>query len=317
MRLETADRLKGLCIALMIVGHCQISSGLHDFIYLFHIPLFFFVSGFFMKAGPAGALEKTALDGRRLLVPYLLGIGLVTLKYGIDAFRLGDASSLIRYEASALFVGPFEMLFGWKDLMVGPLWFLIALFWGRCFMNFAVRKTEGPWIAMAVGFVVCSLPYGNLLPFGLQQGLAALAFLGLGNLFGSHRNVLEKRWMWIVSVALTVPSFFIPSLDMYEGLYPVPVANALCSCGAIVFLWKLFYLVEKNAFPLFRLLSFFGRISLLVLIVHYYEALTFDWYAKLSMLPLWAIPLIRLAVDFGVAAVLYRIFAVRKILCLK
>lgn len=315
MRLTTADRLKGLCIALMIVGHCQIAGGLHDFIYLFHIPLFFFVSGFFMKAG--SLKEKTVLDVRRLLVPYLVGVALVSLKYGIDAFRLHDSSSIVRYWISALVVGPGIDIGNWKDLMVGPIWFLAALFFGRFLMNVFFKVRRGELIVLLIGLGVCSLPCGNVLPFGLQQGAAALAFMGLGNALAKHPETLGKAWMWPISIALMVPAFFIPSLDMYLGLYPIPVVNGLASFGAVVFLWKLFYLMENVRFPVLDVLGFFGRISLLVLLVHYYEAMTFDWYGKLGAVPGWGIPLVRLAIDLIGAALLYKIPVVRKVLCLK
>lgn len=40
---------KGICIVLMVVGHSACPIVMKDFIYLFHIPLFFFVSGFLVK----------------------------------------------------------------------------------------------------------------------------------------------------------------------------------------------------------------------------------------------------------------------------
>lgn len=40
---------KAVCIILMIVGHSGTSTEIHHFIYLFHMPAFFFISGFLLK----------------------------------------------------------------------------------------------------------------------------------------------------------------------------------------------------------------------------------------------------------------------------
>lgn len=153
MRIETADRLKALCIALMIVGHCSIAPGLHDFIYLFHIPLFFFVSGFFFKDGYAFARVK--LDVRRLLAPYAVGVLLVLLRYAIDAFRTGSFELLPRYAASALVVGPGMHFAGYDNLDVGVLWFLPALFFCRLIFGLFSKVKHGMWIAAGIGLVAC------------------------------------------------------------------------------------------------------------------------------------------------------------------
>lgn len=43
------DMVKGIGIILMVLGHSGIPYYIYDFIYLFHMGLFFFVSGYFLK----------------------------------------------------------------------------------------------------------------------------------------------------------------------------------------------------------------------------------------------------------------------------
>lgn len=40
---------KGIGIVLMVIGHCGVPGGIDKFIYQFHMPLFFFCSGYFLK----------------------------------------------------------------------------------------------------------------------------------------------------------------------------------------------------------------------------------------------------------------------------
>ena len=43
------DWAKAICIYLMVAGHSNISSTLHSFIYLFHMPVFFIISGILFR----------------------------------------------------------------------------------------------------------------------------------------------------------------------------------------------------------------------------------------------------------------------------
>ena len=306
MRIETADRLKALCIALMVIGHCEIAPGLHDFIYLFHIPLFFFVSGFFFKEG--NALAKIKLDVRRLLLPYAVGVLLVALRYGIDAARTGDFSLLPHFGMSALFVG---------NLAVGAIWFLPALFFCRAFFCLLSKAKYGKWIACGIGLAVCSLPEGIWLPFGMQQGLAGMFFYAAGHGFASARMLEGKRFTLPVYAVIAASAIWIPAIDMHVGLYPVPVLSAFAPLGACVLLWKAAYLLEGHRSKVLSAVSYCGRISIVILVVHYFEGMTFDWYAKFAALPVWAIPALRVVADFAVALVLTRIPAVRRLFCIK
>ena len=45
----TLDIVKAICIMLMVVGHSGCPTYLHDFLYLFHMPCFFFISGWLLS----------------------------------------------------------------------------------------------------------------------------------------------------------------------------------------------------------------------------------------------------------------------------
>ena len=48
-RNENVSLAKGLGIILMVLGHTGFSYYGNGFIYMFHMPLFFFLSGYFLK----------------------------------------------------------------------------------------------------------------------------------------------------------------------------------------------------------------------------------------------------------------------------
>lgn len=46
---KSLDIAKAICIILMVVGHSGCPTYLYDFVYMFHMPCFFFVSGWLLN----------------------------------------------------------------------------------------------------------------------------------------------------------------------------------------------------------------------------------------------------------------------------
>ena len=68
-RIVYIDIIKGIAIILVIMGHVLSDpSLLRNAIYTFHMPLFFIISGYFLKFKSENAFRK---NFRSLLVPYL------------------------------------------------------------------------------------------------------------------------------------------------------------------------------------------------------------------------------------------------------
>ena len=61
------DILKGFGIIFVLVGH-SLGGIVHNFIYSFHIPLFFLVSGYLYKQRPFK--EQVKKDWSRLMIPF-------------------------------------------------------------------------------------------------------------------------------------------------------------------------------------------------------------------------------------------------------
>ena len=122
----TFDLMKGVAIIAMLCGHCIIPQTLHHFIYMWHMPLFFIVSGYFYRTKPF----KDFWHGtyRSLLVPYAFTC--------FVAFILAFVLNLENYQK--IIYGTFGISSAWlgSNAVVGyggngPLWFLMALFWCR------------------------------------------------------------------------------------------------------------------------------------------------------------------------------------------
>ena len=78
MRLRWIDALKGIGIILVVFAHHKLPVALDTYIFSFHMPLFFFISGllfdFWKYASAANFVKKRF---RSLIVPYF-GFALLT-----------------------------------------------------------------------------------------------------------------------------------------------------------------------------------------------------------------------------------------------
>ena len=68
------DIAKGIAIVAVIIGH-NIDGEINNLINSFHMPLFFFVSGYTFKANR----EKYIKDFKRLIVPYIILVIIQTI----------------------------------------------------------------------------------------------------------------------------------------------------------------------------------------------------------------------------------------------
>lgn len=121
--------MRGMAVICVVIGHSfnptntpTVLGYLHSFVYCFHMPAFFFISGFLTKntsMNNKDKIKKIKKKAQRLLIPYLsLTIVTIILKVIFGAF----ARNSLDYDT--LFV---DILLG-QNNPNGGLWFLYALF---------------------------------------------------------------------------------------------------------------------------------------------------------------------------------------------
>lgn len=131
-RMHWIDILKGIGIVCIVFSHVLQNTGaLAKVLYAFHVPLFFFVTGFLYRDGEASLTSVLKKKTIRIIVPYLLwgSISLVIFLF------LGQyAESILESGRSATFgSGMYSLLVGYSDGN-SPLWFLPAIFLTAIFM---------------------------------------------------------------------------------------------------------------------------------------------------------------------------------------
>jgi fucose 4-O-acetylase-like acetyltransferase len=123
---------KALGIMLMVVGHSGCPDYLYRFIYMFHMPLFFFCSGFFMK--PA---EKF-VDVRKFVFRRFKGLYWPYVKWGLLfllfhnlflSWKLYDPDYINYYSRSDFIDRFLHIVFTMTghDQLADPFWFFKQL----------------------------------------------------------------------------------------------------------------------------------------------------------------------------------------------
>ena len=134
-RLDYIDAAKAIAIILVIIGHCYWVGAvprLRNIIYSFHMPLFFVVSGFFIKQ--LSIKEALTKYSKAYLWPYMVIGTLITVIDVIKTFTNHESwSSSLTIDLTRIVWGSnyeSNVLFG-NIPHIGASWFLLALFWAK------------------------------------------------------------------------------------------------------------------------------------------------------------------------------------------
>jgi acyltransferase len=195
-RLHQLDWLRALGILLVVYGH-SMSTGetVHAIIYAFHIPLFFFASGFLLSPRRVGGTfsEFAGAIARTLVWPYLVfaiicyGCWLLVLRrFGADA-----ASPVPWWQPLvAILYGS-----GSRDDLLQPvvLWFFPCLVTAQLLLWPLARLRWPLNLVLLAGFTVTGLLVGDLiLPWELESALVAVSFLWAGFVFANNERI--RAW---------------------------------------------------------------------------------------------------------------------------
>ncbi len=219
-RLCWVDNARAIGIILVVYGHTQCGSFAKELIYSFHMPLFFFLSGYLLKDSDLRVNFFSFLINnlRRLMIPYFAFwslsylLWLPTRTMRSEAFH---SSVSFMQPVLGLFYGIEENLFVNYALWFFPCLFVTRLvFWwlhGRLNSKFWIL-----WITLApiLGiFIHMSLPWR--LPWSLDSALVALIFFGHGYNIG-RAGILDKERPWpaLAGIAIICSSWLVFVADI-------------------------------------------------------------------------------------------------------
>jgi acyltransferase len=303
MRLRWIDTLKGFGILLVVFAHYKLPIALETYLFSFHMPLFFFVSGFLFNFVKYAESTVDFIKGRfrSLIIPYFAFAVLTCLFYLLldEVFTPGVVT--IKFFEANTFHIIYSILYSETSMISynGPLWFLTCLFVTELlFFGLAKRYYWKQWnlllcliMAGIIGYLY-SVYVPFRLPWNVDVALTAVVFYGAGNslrkLMYSEKgnsdgyNLLDPKSKFnnvYFSVKYFLPIFFIlVSLLYFAYLLQFPtdkinmsgmIYGGFFSFYFLAFLGIFTYVYIIKKLGSFEVLEYYGRNSLIVLALHF------------------------------------------------
>lgn len=254
-RLSWLDILKGIGIILVMIGHIYSNRTVFNWLYSFHMPLFFFAAGWVYK-------EKAILTDikrriQNIVVPYFSFGLLVLLYWQVIERRFRDSDMSFIDSLIGLISGCYDNL----DFNV-HLWFLPCFFVTVVIFNILVnlggRKVA--YIAsalMSLVYVILPMPE---LPWGINRVFKYIGFCAVGVFFARRGIKISDR-----KIGIGVIAAFLLTLNFLLALYNLTTGvmwfvTALIGIAAMILISQV---INEN-----RIMQYIGRISLIILCIH-------------------------------------------------
>jgi fucose 4-O-acetylase-like acetyltransferase len=301
-RIAYLDVAKGIGILLVVLGHNYVRISVPDlgkFIFSFHMPFFFLLSGiFFNPAYPLPVLFKRRFE--TLIRPYIAAIVLLYSVYFFytDLKWLTLLRRVVRsFYASGNYIE-------WAQLWFLPHLFILNMFAGLLFLLFYGRIK---WVWLRLLFLAAMLWAGvSFLPLyymdevnvagqvivldGLPASADLLLVTGTYFLLGYElrRRVPERfftsLWTLVISILalISLNIIFPHRMDLFFRTYDSVIVNTLEALSGSIFILSLSSRIAMKQNWSCAILKYFGQITIILLIFHQpAETITFGRVLRL------------------------------------
>lgn len=301
------DLMKGIALILMMYDHLvKTPDGVHQFIYSFHMPLFFILAGVFAKniEDISSFRDFTRKNAKRLLLPYVVTFLMLCAWGGIQSIAKHDIGFFLKQFFSMITATIDGYETPWGLIYVGPLWFLVSLFWVRelfygiqracmCVGRYKDELIVGISIALSVISVVIR-PYLPALPFSFMPAFTAIAFYAVGWYVHNHP---QPWWAYAICVAVWPIELLYGHIAIDEcrlDYYPLSFIGACGATYAVYLLCKGYaWTIEKvksKMTPLIAnpksMIEWIGVYSLPIMCMHTYEMHSDIYYFVMCRIPI-------------------------------
>lgn len=297
-RLEWVDILKSFGIFLVFLGHLlHPNTQIGMYIYSFHMPLFFFISGMFFKySDVADGFHHFFIKKLRVrMIPYMT-FGILTYliwmlqmllkKYGVYQGSQPVPENLLKPLVGMFYGNGFG---GWL-VHNTLLWFLVCLFVTELLFFYINKMSGNKSSAMLLILILFAfLGYADSiyspirLPFSIDVAFVAIVFYGLGYVL---RNGLPASWLGlffaIVCLAVGIlTSHLNGRIDMNENHYGNGFLFYLSALSNIYFYIYLFAHVANSKY--LERIAFVGKNSLVFFLMQNPSFLAVNVLAYLAL----------------------------------
>lgn len=282
-RYEYIDITKGIGILLVVWAHILLVGWTHRFIYAFHMPLFFFMSGYLFNSVKYHSFKDFLKKRfRRLIIPYLI--------YSVSTWAIW---AIFRYLTHSNVESYFMPLLqtviaqGSGEFLVhnSALWFIPCLFAVEIIYYYICKAGDIAAIVLCIAFAVFNSIMASIfgesymftLPWNLDAAFYALPFYGIANIIHKHHSneqlLAKVNQNRIIAITTTVVLTAI--------LYYLSVFFQECSMGSSSYQCEIYVFIFRAFIGCFALIIF----SMLLANLHVPKFITnsLSWCGKNSL----------------------------------
>jgi polysaccharide biosynthesis protein PslL len=316
-RIDWIDTLKGIGILTVVIGH--ISTGyIQLWLYLFHMPLFYFISGYLFRPSTQTRqfFFKKAMN---LLLPYLIFLTLFSAREMLPLIINGQYIQSVKIFLKILWGG--RLLTGWTSVF----WFITCLFATQQIFNFLMNKFT-PKMVYRLIFICLIFSYLSslllpqfYLPWSLEVTLAALPFFACGYYIRQANAGVQfplASATAFLTIGLSALLIFVrpdAAYNMKYAKYGIPFLSFITALAIIISLIQIAKLICR--FPLLKQgLSVTGSGSLVIMYLHQPLQIMMKYHS-----PLLSQEWTRIALSILISILSYRFlmkYAISRALCL-
>ena len=265
-RVEYIDIFRGIGILLMIMGHVGFGKNFDYFIHAFHMPMFFFISGFLFKNNYTSFISFLCKRIKTLLVPYFF--------WGIFHYII---YSIIKKQ---FLEEPLKHLFydNTEGLPIcGALWFLTAIFIANIIYYWLnkIKNEILKWI-IVMGIATIGTLSGKLftekMPFAMSASFVGIGLLHMGykvnqiqnnKYISKFLNMQISTWL-ICSSIISGMIFCNGYVNMRTNMYSNIILFWINSLGACIIGINFSKFIEKyfNTTYTIKILKNMGKNSI-------------------------------------------------------
>ena len=266
----TWDAIKGIGIILMVVGHSGCPMYIRNFIYLFHMGLFFYISGKFLKVNRGGQIIdflKRKVKG--LYKPFVVWSIIFTVLHNLF-YKFGWYNDI--YSIKQL-VWSVVKVFAFKDVsenLIGPIWFLKSLFFGSVltYIICLIPKRSVQMFIVIILYVVSWYLGEHYLPYLINREIGIVIAIYLGFLLKDWVPVCNKLHLILLILILSFSAFFV-KIDVVGCIWGPLGALPILTLLGVVFMFNIVTFIKNKFDIVFNGLSYLGKQSIYILILHW------------------------------------------------
>lgn len=264
------DIAKGIAIILMVIGHTSIPKYASDFIWTFHMPLFFIASGWTSNWARYNDREFVVRKVKSLIVPFFIYSSIVLIVQTTEGW---------------ITICDF-LTYGW---VAYALWFIPVLFISLICAKglYCINDSKIRYIVLAIfisiGYI---LSYNNLyLPWSLSSVPYATFLIVLGTEMKKLPDQrLQPRWYsLLILLAVTIIVSRYIRLDMcFNNIIPI-IPITIGAVAGTLFVFQLSMMIAKYSRYISKCLAAIGRETYIIVAFSQITIMLLNEYFNLNV----------------------------------